>query len=105
MQTFIKQSALEPQENGFYNKKVLEYDTKRIKLESEIKNLESKKAKQQSRRELLENMVQELEAAEMSITEFDEKLWQIMIECVTVKENGSMIFEFRNGMKYEPAER
>ena len=50
-------------------------------------------------------MVRELESSDMTIAEFDEKLWQIMIECVTVKENGSMIFEFRNGMKYKPEER
>ena len=49
-------------------------------------------------------MIREIQVAEMSITEFDEKLWQIMIEYVTVKEDGSLIFEFRNGMKYEPAE-
>ena len=105
MQTFIMQNAMRPQEEDFYSKKVKEYDTKKSKLESELKSLENKKTTQKSRKELLENMVRELENADMTIAEFDEKLWQIMIESVTVKENGSLIFEFRNGMKYEPAKQ
>ena len=101
MQAFIKDNAMKPQVKDFYERKLDEYDEKRKKLESDIKNVESRKAKQKSRRELLDTMIRQFEATETTITEFDEKLCRLMVNSITVNEDGSMIFEFCIGEKVE----
>lgn len=35
------------------------------------------------------------------LTEFDSKLWTMVIDSVLVKRDGSLIFQFKNGMKIE----
>ena len=34
-------------------------------------------------------------------TSFDNKLWISVIESITVKNNGTLLFRFRNGMEIE----
>ena len=44
-------------------------------------------------------MMRELEYADLTLPQFDEKLWRIMVENVTVVLDGEMVFRFRNGME------
>ena len=44
-------------------------------------------------------MIREIEEKDLTVTEFDEKLWRIMVENVTVGLDGEMVFRFRNGME------
>ncbi|MBQ8011513.1 MAG: hypothetical protein IJ265_08170, partial [Oscillospiraceae bacterium] len=44
-------------------------------------------------------MARELENTDLLLTQFDEKLWRIMVENVTVGLDGEMVFRFRNGME------
>ena len=43
----------------------------------------------------------ELYETENPITAFDNKLWISVIESITVKNNGTLLFRFRNGMEIE----
>ncbi len=43
----------------------------------------------------------ELHETENPITSFDNKLWISVIESITVKNNGTLLFRFRNGMEIE----
>ena len=43
----------------------------------------------------------ELHETENPITTFDNKLWISVIESITVKNNGTLLFRFRNGMGIE----
>ena len=44
-------------------------------------------------------MMKELETADLTLPQFDEKLWRIMVENVTVGLDSEMLFKFRNGME------
>ena len=101
MQAFIKDNAMKPQVKNFYERKLDEYDVNRMILENDIKSVERKKKKRHSRRELLDTMIRQFENTETIITEFDEKLCRLMVESITVNEDGSMIFEFCNGETVE----
>ena len=101
MQAFIKDNAMKPQVKDFYERKLDEYDVNRMILENDIKSVERKKKKRHSRRELLDTMIRQFENTETIITEFDEKLCRLMVESITVNEDGSMIFEFCNGETVE----
>ena len=46
-------------------------------------------------------MIREIEENDLTVTEFDEKLWRLMVESVVVDENGKMTFKFRNEMEIE----
>ena len=43
----------------------------------------------------------ELHETENPITSFDNKLWISVIESITVKNNGALLFRFKNGMEIE----
>ena len=63
--------------------------------------MREKKAEQISRKELLDGMIREIEENDLTVTEFDEKLWRLMVESVVVDENVKMTFKFRNEMEIE----
>ena len=70
-------------------------------VDAELQRMRQKKADQIARRELLEGVIREIEEKVLSVTEFDEKLWRLMVESVEVDENGKLVFTLRNGMEIE----
>ena len=52
-----------------------------------------------SRKELLEGMAAEIKKNGITVSEFDEKLWRLMVEKVVVAVDGTMTFVLRNGME------
>ncbi|MDE6789463.1 MAG: recombinase family protein, partial [Ruminococcus sp.] len=101
MQAFIKENALHPQSEDFYNQKMAEYEQQKSEGDKVLKALQSKKASRLSRKDLLDGMIRQLKEHDMMVTAFDEKLWRIMVENVTVGTDGELTFLFRNGMKIE----
>ena len=101
MQNFIKENALHPQSDDFYNKKMAEYEKQKSEGEKVLRSLQNKKASRLSRKELLDGMLKQLTEQDLTITAFDEKLWRIMVENVTVGTDGELTFLFRNDMKIE----
>lgn len=78
-----------------------EYEQQKSEGEKFLKALQSKKASRLSRKDLLDGMIRQLTEQDMTVTAFDEKLWRIMVENVTVGTDGELTFLFRNGMKIE----
>jgi hypothetical protein len=101
MQNFIRENAMHPQSDDFYNQKMSEYEQQKSEGEKVLKALQSKKASRQSRKDLLDGMIRQLTEQDMTITVFDEKLWRIMVENVTVGTDGELTFLFQNGTKIE----
>lgn len=101
MQNFIKENALHPQSDDFYNEKMAEYEKQKSEGEKILRSLQNKKASRLSRKELLDGMLKQLTEQDLTITAFDEKLWRIMVENVTVGTDGELTFLFRNNMKIE----
>ena len=101
MQAFIRENAAHAQDQKLYDKKFVEYEEKSKVASDELHKLREKKAEQISRKELLDGMIREIEENDLTVTEFDEKLWRLMVESVVVDENGKMTFKFRNEMEIE----
>lgn len=78
-----------------------EYEEKTNTALVELNRLREKKSEQLSRKELLVGMIREIEENDLTVTEFDEKLWRLMVESVVVDENRKMTFKFRNEMEIE----
>lgn len=101
MQGFIRENAEHEQDQDLYNKKYAEYEEQMNAVEADLQRLRQKKADQIARKELLEGMIREIEGNDLTVSEFDEKLWRLMVESVKVCENGKLVFTLRNGMEIE----
>ena len=101
MQQFIRENAMHPQGEDFYDTKLTEYEKQRVEGETRLKDLQSQKAARLSRKELLDGLVKALEESGILIDKFDERLWRLMVEKVVVGIEGELTFTLRNGMEIE----
>lgn len=99
MQEYIRRNATKPQKQDEYNEQYENYEQKSYEIKKDISTVQAKIARRLSRKELLDAMMRELEYADLTLPQFDEKLWRIMVENVTVGLDGEMVFRFRNGME------
>ena len=99
MQEFIRFNAMKPQKDGTYEAKMAEYETKKSEAEARLHELVLQKKEVLSRKELLEEMAAEIKKNGITVSEFDEKLWRLMVEKVIVAVDGTLTFILRNGME------
>ena len=92
---------MRPQGKDFYKKRMAEYDKQKAAVESRLKELQGQKVARLSRKELLDGLVKVLEENGILIDKFDERLWRLMVEKVTVDTDGKLTFTLRNGMEIE----
>lgn len=97
MQEFIKENAMKPQDEDFYKKKMAVYNAQKAEIEKVLHDLQSQKAARLSRKELLDGLIRSMEESDEIVTGFDENLWRLMVENVTVGTDGKLTFTLRNG--------
>ena len=90
---------MKPQKDGVYEAKMAEYETKKSEAEKRLHELILQKKEVLSRIELLEEMAAEIKKNGITVSEFDEKLWRLMVEKVVVAVDGTLTFILRNGME------
>ena len=88
-----EQKELDARNNGYLKR--LNAANKRIKA------LEADKHSRKSRSHVLEAFIKKMYASPWVITEFDEKLWAVSIDRVTVTLKGKLIFRFKDGTEIE----
>ena len=101
MQEFIKENAMKPQGEDFYQKKMAEYNSQKAEAEKVLHDLQDKRAARLSRKELLEGLIRIMEHDGIVTDTFDGKLWLLLVEKATVGTDEKLTFTLRNGMKIE----
>ena len=101
MQEFIKENAMEAQDEDFYKVKMAEYNAKKADMEKVLHDLLNKRAERLSRKELLEGLIRTMEHDGIVTDTFDGKLWLLLVEKATVGTDGKLTFTLRNGMEIE----
>ena len=101
MQKFIRENAMQPQREDFYDTKLAEYEKQRAEGETRLKGLQSQKAARLSRKELLEWLIRTMSREGIVTDTFDGKLWLLLVEKATVGTDGKLTFTLRNGMEIE----
>ena len=101
MQEFIKENAMKPQDEDFYQKKMAEYNSQKAEAEKALHDLQDKRAARLSRKELLEGLIRTMSREGIVTDTFDGKLWLLLVEKVTVGTDGKLTFTLRNGMEIE----
>ena len=90
---------MHPQDEDFYKKKMAVYNAQKAKIEKVLHDLQSKRAARLSRKELLDGLIHRMEESGAIVMGFDENLWRLMVEKVTVSADGKLAFTLRNGME------
>ena len=88
---------MHPQSADLYSKRLAEYDVQKSEVEKRLNELQSQKAARLSRKELLDGLIRSMEESGTIVTDFDENLWRLMVEKVTVRIDGKLTFTLRNG--------
>ena len=101
MQQFIRENAMHPQGEDFYDKKLAEYNSQKAEAEKVLHDLQDKRAARLSRKELLEGLIRTLSNEGIVTDTFDGKLWLLLVEKATVGTDGKLTFTLRNGMEIE----
>ena len=64
-----------------------------------LKRIEDQRAERKQRRQKMLEFIRMLEKYDGLLTEFDEGLWNVTVEAVTIQGDGSMVFRWRNGVE------
>ena len=95
--TLVKENAIMPQDQDVYQKKysnlVERHDALVIEIESIEKQLLEEARHQQTLKEFLESLTQQSEL----ISEFDDMLWETMVDKVEISHNRIVTFTLKNG--------
>jgi DNA invertase Pin-like site-specific DNA recombinase len=92
---FIAENSTKEQDQDSYMERYLEMAGQYEKLKSKADELQNERNARTSQADLLSGFLREFEKAEM--TEFDEHLWAVLIDTVTVQQDGSFCFRFKSG--------
>jgi len=80
-----------------FKKKNAAYLARRKERCDKITTLETEIQRRQHTSRLLDKYIRNMKKAPLTLSDFDEKLWAVSIDCVTVHSDGRLIFRFRDG--------
>ena len=93
----IQENAQVAQKQDEFNERINGYQERHRSITEQIADLEIQKREWQKRSLVLDNFIQELTSRPLVIDEFDERLWMVAVEKVTVGVDGGMLFGFKGG--------
>lgn len=80
-------------------KKSNAYDEEHKAVTSKIKELQLKISENQARAVLLNDFIETIDSKPTSLDNFDEDIWNYIVEKAVVNKDKSITFHFRNGQK------
>ncbi len=95
----ISSNASTAQSQEAYNKHFSELTKKYEIAVEKLKTVDEEIASKQHRSAELKLFINNLKSASSEILEFDEKIWNIFVESVTVESDGKLRFKFRNNQE------
>ena len=99
IRALITENMRNPIKLDEYTEKYNILDAERNKMKKQMLHLQKQKEKQLSRREFLKDMISEVAGGKLDISFFNERAWKILIQSVTVLEDGKLVFRFQNDVK------
>jgi len=92
----IQENARVAQDQDEFNKLINGFQEQHRNLTEQFAELEDGKRERKNRRLVLDNFIKELASRPLTIVEFDERLWMVAVERVTVGVDGSMGFRIKD---------
>ena len=97
----IQKNASEAQNQEEYN---IQYSDLEKQYQNKAKEINQEKqllVEQKNRIEIMSSFIRTLESTEETLTYFDDEIWRVVIEKVTVFHDGRMVFQFVDGTEVE----
>ncbi|MBZ4644662.1 MAG: Resolvase domain protein [Clostridia bacterium] len=73
------------------------YIERHRKATERVNDLEALKKERQNKNQTLEGFIHKLESSKCTIDEFDERLWMVAVDKVTIMPDGKLVFCFKDG--------
>lgn len=99
VENLVKTNASTPQDQMVYYKNYAELEEKYNKVKSECDGLLEQKENRILKAREIDLFILNLQKLKQDTLEFDEGLWNLLIENVIVHRDKSMTFRFKSGIK------
>ena len=97
----IEENASSAQNQEEFTAKYNGYEQRYEAVRKKVEKLRTQKEERQTQADSISAFMFELHELDEPVTLFDEKLWLSVIDIVTVRHDGTLVFRFRNGMEVE----
>lgn len=97
----IEENAQTAQDQAEYQNRYANYCTRYNELAAKINELQQQREERMHRRGDFDLFLKSFKKLDASVTGFNERLWQALLESVTVFQGGRLVFKFNNGMSIE----
>ncbi len=93
----IEENASHAQSQEEYTERYRGYEERYETVKRKVERLQEQRTARREEADRIGAFMFELHENDTPLTEFDNKLWLAVVDKVTVKEDGRLIFRFRNG--------
>ena len=101
MRKCIEENASAAQSQEEFTAKYNGYEQRYEAVRKKVEKLQVQKEERRVQADSISAFMFELHELDEPVTVFDEKLWLSVIDIVTVRHDGTLVFRFRNGMEAE----
>ncbi len=93
----IEENASCAQSQEEYAKRYHGYEERYEAVKRKVEHLQEQRTARQEEADRISAFMVELHESDTMLTEFDNKLWLAVVDAVTVRADGMLVFRFRNG--------
>lgn len=99
VESLVKSNASKPQDQLSYYKKYAELEEKYNLLKADYDKLVSQKEEKNAKAIRIEKFIQDIKNHKEEMVEFNEPLWNLLVENAIVHKDKSITFRFRSGVE------
>ena len=99
LETLIRENARVAQDQTAYLKQENEIRARYVEKQGHLARLDEQIAERESKRNILEGMIQVVCGINEEQVEFDEALWGGLLNYIVVKEDGQVVVVFKGGIE------
>ena len=99
LENLIRENARVAQDQTVYLKQENEIRARYLEKQGHLATLDEQIAERERKRKTLEGMIQVVCAINGELVEFDEELWDGLLEHIGVKEDGAVVVVFKGGIE------
>ncbi|MGN0500036.1 MAG: hypothetical protein ACI4HK_02705 [Ruminococcus sp.] len=97
----IAENSLSAQDQEKYTERYNSYVDRYEKAKSRYDEFEQQKDNKLSKRKAIDRFISDLSKRDELLTEFDNCLWLTVVDAVTIRKDGTLIFKFNDDTEIE----
>ena len=101
LEMLIRENARVAQDQAAYLKQENEIRALYLEKQGDLEKLDEQIAERESKRNILEGMIQVVCGINGEQTAFDEELWGGLLDYIVVKEDGTVVVIFKGGIEVD----